>query len=120
MFPTDRPLLAPHWKQPHEAWHKKKPDVLISSMLMLSIYVHTQRTRGSHLLPTLRNASSLSYPAGSKGWAVLQHCHKEVCHFRKRSEFDERYFPGIKPTIMKVYTIPTILEHQQMAAVCQI
>jgi hypothetical protein len=46
----------------------------------------------------------VGYPAGYKGWQFYNPVTKKFI-ISERAEFDERYFPGIKPTLLK--SIPT-------------
>ena len=99
------PTAALTGKTPHEAWHKKKPDVSHLRVWGCLAYVHTQKDKRTSFGPHMEKCIFVGYPAGYKGWEFYNPVTRKFI-ISERAEFDERYFPGIKPTIMKAIPIP--------------
>jgi len=105
------PLLL-HWGRHHiEAWHNKKPDVSHLRVWGCLAYVLTQKGQEESFgHPTWRN--DLHWlPCWLQGWQFYTG-HKKF--ISERAAFDERYFPGIKPTSWRANHFPPSW-HQQMA-----
>ena len=55
-------------KTPHEAWHKKKPDVSHLRVWGCLAYVHTQGDKRKPFGSHMEKCIFIGYPAGYKGW----------------------------------------------------
>ena len=96
------PLLD---KTPHEAWLKKKPDVSHLRVWGCLAYVHVQKDKRKSFGSHMEKCIFVGYPAGYKGWQFYNPVTKKFI-ISERAEFDERYFPGIKPTLLNSIPIP--------------
>ena len=95
-------------KTPHEAWHTKKPDVSHLRVWGCLAYVHIQKDKRKSFGPHMEKCIFVGYPAGYKGWQFYNPVTKKFI-ISERAEFDERYFPGIKPTLMTAIPTPPSL-----------
>ena len=93
---------------PHEAWHTKKPDVSHLRVWGCLAYVHVQKDKRKSFGSHMEKCIFVGYPAGYKGWQFYNPVTKKFI-ISERAEFDERYFPGIKPTLLNA--IPTPPSH---------
>jgi len=62
------PTAALTGKTPHEAWHKKKPDVSHLRVWGCLAYVHTQKDKRKSFGSHMEKCIFIGYPAGYKGW----------------------------------------------------
>ena len=90
---------------PHEAWLKKKPDVSHLRVWGCLAYVHVQKDKRKSFGSHMEKCIFVGYPAGYKGWQFYNPVTKKFI-ISERAEFDERYFPGIKPTLLNSIPIP--------------
>ena len=90
---------------PHEAWHKKKPDVSHLRVWGCLAYVHIQKDKRKSFGSHMEKCIFVGYPAGYKGWQFYNPVSKKFI-ISERAEFDERYFPGIKPTLINAIPMP--------------
>jgi hypothetical protein len=95
-------------KTPHEAWHSRKPDVSHLRVWGCLAYVHIQKDKRKSFGPHMEKCIFVGYPAGYKGWQFYNPVTRKFI-ISERAEFDERYFPGIKPTLMNAIPTPPSL-----------
>lgn len=93
---------------PHEAWHKRKPDVSHLRVWGCLAYVHIQKDKRASFGPHMEKCIFVGYPPGYKGWQFYNPVTRKFI-ISERAEFDERYFPGIKPTLMNAIPTPATI-----------
>jgi hypothetical protein len=91
---------------PYEVWHKRKPDVSHLRVWGCLAYVHVQKDRRKALESHMEKCIFVGYPSGYKGWKFYNPVTKKFI-ISERAEFDERYFPGLKTSILKSITNPS-------------
>ena len=98
-------------KTPHEAWFKKKPDVSHLRVWGCLAYVHVQKDKRKESFSShMEKCIFVGYPPGYKGWQFYNLVTRKFI-ISERAEFDERYFPGIKTSvIVSLYAPPCSLQ----------
>jgi hypothetical protein len=97
MHPTSH---IPENNTPYELWYKQKPDVSHLRVWGCLAYVHVQKdkrdTSGIHF----QKCIFVGYPTEYKGWLFYNPVTRKVVT-SERAVFDERYFPGNKPSLLQ-------------------
>ena len=102
------PTSALSGKTPHEAWYNKKPDVSHIRVWGCLAYVHIQKDKRKQTFgPHMEKCVFVGYPPGYKGWQFYNPVTKKFI-ISERAEFDERYFPGTKTSVISLLPIPTV------------
>jgi transposase InsO family protein len=89
---------------PYKAWYRRKPDVSHLRVWGCLAYVHVQKDKRKSFGSHMEKCIFIGYPAGYKGWQFYNPVTRKFI-ISERAEFDERYLPGIKPTLLN--SIPT-------------
>jgi Reverse transcriptase (RNA-dependent DNA polymerase)/gag-polypeptide of LTR copia-type/GAG-pre-integrase domain/Integrase core domain len=90
---------------PYEAWHRNKPDVSHIRVWGCLAYVHVQKDKRKSFGSHMEKCIFVGYPAGYKGWQFYNPVSKKFI-ISERAEFDERFFPGNKPTLINAIPTP--------------